>query len=209
MTLYGQNKEDATLLALFENFKTGTILDIGAFTGTQYSNSLALIEKGWGGLMIEPSPDAFRQLMKLHAGRPHVHLVNALIMPEATPGKLVRFAVTNDAVSTADKEWEEIWSKAATYQPIYCPEVSMSALGQLAEELHLSFDCLSLDTEGMTLDLAKAWLKEPRLSSRTRVACVEHSGAGRCDLPALDELFAAWTKVEVNGENVIYSRSLP
>lgn len=205
---YSQNDEEQILDALFQHYKTGTILDIGAYTGKELSNSLGLIERGWGAVLVEPSPDAFRQLMKLHGRRPNVHLVNALIMPKAFSGKLTRFAVTDDAVSTADKEWEKIWSPAAStpYQPIYSPQISMLNLENLVFELGLKFDCLTLDTEGVTLQLAEEFLQTPTLSDPVKVACIEHSGAGRCDLPALDNLFTAWDKVDVNAENVIYVR---
>ncbi len=57
---YGENGEDVLLDEFFE-FKTeGYSVDVGAFDGIYYSNTYAFERRGWLGLCIEPSPDAFR-----------------------------------------------------------------------------------------------------------------------------------------------------
>jgi FkbM family methyltransferase len=47
-------------------------VDAGAFDGVTGSNSRALLQKGWSGLLIEPDPRTFAQLDKIYADRPEV-----------------------------------------------------------------------------------------------------------------------------------------
>ncbi len=55
---YTQNDEQDFILKFFENEPKGTLLDIGANDGITFSNSRALIERGWSAHLVEPSPVA-------------------------------------------------------------------------------------------------------------------------------------------------------
>src|ERR1022692_1173497 len=55
---------EATRLRFPEISQTGTFLDIGAWHPTIFSNTRALIERGWSGVIIEPSPGPFINLMR-------------------------------------------------------------------------------------------------------------------------------------------------
>jgi FkbM family methyltransferase len=50
MTTYSQVRQDLWVL---KNIPNGFFLDIGAFDGVKYSNSLLLEENGWNGLLVE------------------------------------------------------------------------------------------------------------------------------------------------------------
>lgn len=73
---YSQNGEQKFILDWFHNKPSGNVLDIGANDGMTFSNSLALIESGWGGYLFEPSEIAFKLLKLLHMGRTNVHCLN-------------------------------------------------------------------------------------------------------------------------------------
>lgn len=51
--MYSQNDEEAIIMRYFAN-RTGRLLDIGAADGMTNSNSLALIERGWRAVLVEP-----------------------------------------------------------------------------------------------------------------------------------------------------------
>ncbi len=59
--MYSQNNEEQIIIEYFKDFK-GHLLDIGANDGLTLSNSRKLIELGWTGDLVEPSPNAFQKL---------------------------------------------------------------------------------------------------------------------------------------------------
>lgn len=60
---YSQVDQDLWVLEMLNNKKNGYFLDVGAYDGIKYSNSL-LLEKDfdWSGLLIEAHPDNFNTL---------------------------------------------------------------------------------------------------------------------------------------------------
>jgi hypothetical protein len=69
MKSYSQYGEDLIILDAFAGSQyledePGTFLDIGAWHPTIFSNTRALIERGWAGVIIEPSPGPFINLMR-------------------------------------------------------------------------------------------------------------------------------------------------
>ena len=83
--MYSQNAEEKIILEYFEkkhsNF-SGALLDIGANDGRTLSNSLALIERRWKAVLIEPDADAFEKLIALHQGNEKVICYNIAIASE-------------------------------------------------------------------------------------------------------------------------------
>ncbi len=62
---YSQYNQDQYILThLFPNKKNGFFIDIGAFDGITWSNTLALEQRGWNGICFEPNPDEFKKLKK-------------------------------------------------------------------------------------------------------------------------------------------------
>jgi FkbM family methyltransferase len=63
MQFYSQDGQDEFIVRLFKNKKEGVFLDIGAYDGLNYSNSLYMEkELSWKGICIEPNPIVFKQL---------------------------------------------------------------------------------------------------------------------------------------------------
>lgn len=60
---YSQYGEEEFILNFFGNTK-GVLVDIGAADGINNSNSKKLIENGWSGLLIEPTPKNFDKLIE-------------------------------------------------------------------------------------------------------------------------------------------------
>src|SRR5258708_43393 len=61
---YSQHRQDQIVYeTLFREAKTGVFVDVGAYDGETFSNSLFFEETlGWRGLCIEPLPAAFAKL---------------------------------------------------------------------------------------------------------------------------------------------------
>lgn len=198
--MYSQHdEEDAiiTELASYGSEVTGRLLDIGAYDGKTFSNSLRLIELGWRAVLVEPSPQAFLALLALHSERQHVTLVNVAIAAES----LARvFHHCPDAVSTLKDEHAELWRGAGVpFQPYRLWTVTPS---QLFSAVGYDFDFINIDVEGTNLEVFRAMPWEQLTS--LKVICIEHEG--RAD--AMEAMLGpGFERYFFNGENVIFRRA--
>lgn len=128
----------------------GYVLDIGAFDGVTFSNSRALVERGWRALLIEPSPYAFAKLLKLYEKTPRVQMVNAAI--GLWEGHLVPFfegGLYGSTDAKAPGRWESVQKFS---RPYWVPTV---APAQLANQFPGAPDVISIDTEGTSFEIVK------------------------------------------------------
>lgn len=148
MKNYSQNHEQAAILAAFEGLPPGKFLDIGAFHSEQLSNTRALFELGWSGVMVEPSPRPFAGLVADYGDCDRIMLINAAVAFE--PGS-IKMYLTDDAVSTSDIATFEKWNNIAAFHPgMY--DIPAITLEQIYDA-HGYFDFINIDAEGMSVDL--------------------------------------------------------
>lgn len=71
---FSQNGEDGIIAAVFEAIGTESTLccEFGAWDGIHLSNTRALIQRGWSGVMIESNPERFRSLRDNYTGNDSV-----------------------------------------------------------------------------------------------------------------------------------------
>lgn len=198
--MYSQRNEEEILL---QNLPaTGRLLDIGAFDGTTFSNSRALIERGWDGVMVEANPNSFIALARLHKDNPRVQLVHALL--DVDPAPLVKFWDSPDAVSTSEQAHYEIWKAQGQYQQIWVPGVSVAAL---VAAFPGAYAFVNVDTEGSTGRIFEAL---PLRDMGFPAICVEHNGRERERIQAAVARHnadgAGYRMVLDNSENFIYVR---
>ncbi len=129
----------------------GNFLDCGAFSATVFSNTRALFERGWSGVLIEPSPECFVGLMKAYAGVSKVKLVNALATPDSDV--LTKFYASADAVGTSVEKNYDVWKNAATFQEIYVPAIPIN---KIISALGIQANFISIDTEGSSFDILRS-----------------------------------------------------
>ncbi len=146
---YSQRDEEDVILKNVPDF--GSFLEIGAFHFAVFSNTRALFEHGWSGVLIEPSPECFVGLMKEYGDNPRIQLVNALATPSS--GGLVKFYASPDAVGTAVEKNYEVWKNGAKFTPIYVPAIPIN---KIIDALGIKADFLSIDTEGSSMDILRA-----------------------------------------------------
>lgn len=171
MTDYSQAGEQEIILA--NTPPTGRFLDIGAFHPTILSNTRALYERGWGGVMVEPGPAQFLSLLAAYKDDPHITLVQAAVDEHYRKGGLVDFYLTDDAVSTTSAAWHEKWKNTAAFHG----KVLVAAVS-LREILALGpFEFVNIDVEGQSADLLLELLLYPTHADAWPVPkciCVEH-----------------------------------
>ncbi len=164
--MYSQRDEEKIILEHAP--ENGRLLDIGAYNGIAFSNSRALIERGWQAVLVEPSPLPFFDLCKSAPDRDDVIKVNALITPVHESPKT--FFCTADATSTTERGNYVKWAAVAKFIPIIVRPMSVAELIFTVRGL---FDFISIDTEGNSFEILKAI---PLSLLKTKLVCVEMDG---------------------------------
>jgi FkbM family methyltransferase len=177
-------------------------LDIGAWHPTRFSNTRALYELGWSGVMIEPSPQPMLNLLDVYGFDERVTLIQAAVSLECG---LVPLHITDDATSTSSGEQYERWrndgpagEKGSKFRGhVYVPTITLE---QIANQFG-GFQFWNIDAEGSSADLFLQMLK---LGLYPAVVCCEH------DERAKEILTAATAQhyrcVLVNSTNLVVVR---
>lgn len=164
--MYSQNEEEKYILEAIGE-QVGIFLDIGAYDGKTRSNTLALVEREWLGVMVEASPFAFSSLLSSHGGNEKLKLVQALV---GIKRKVISFWPSSDGISTASQEHYERWKDNAKYEPImYMPQITIEDLIESFPYLK-DTDVVSIDTEGTNSEL---FFNFPFDLVNPKVICVE------------------------------------
>jgi len=198
--MYSQNKEEQVILDYF-GFIQGTFADIGANDGVTFSNTKMLAERGWKGILLEPSPKAYAKLKEIYKGIDGVYTYPFAI------GNHNGTAILNESaslinshdvalVSTFKEEEMQRFRSITSYTPV---EVKVFRWKTFLNRVkYKTFDFISIDAEGLDLDI----LRQIDLSN-TRMVCVEWNGKQK------DEFMAAcsgFRLIHENGENLIFAR---
>ena len=196
--MWSQNDEEPVILRELTDLPTGRLLDIGAHDGRSNSNTFALIELGWGGVLVEPSPGPFTSLLARHGENPRLTLVNAAIAPE--PGFRPFHDSMGDQVSTLSDKHRDFWSHAVPAWNSFL--VSAVSPLQLFAGVGMRFDFVNIDVEGMNHEIAAAMPWAALVANGLRLTCIEHEG-----LPdRLDQLLGphGFKRVHLTSENAIH-----
>lgn len=193
--MYSQNDEERVIAEYFrrEPPQHRAFLDIGAFDGRTFSNTLALTEQGWHGVLVEASPQAFKALELEYKNRQGHKLVMAML---GANWVLRPFWDTPDAVATDDPAHREKWREWGQYQEVVLPEVP---LGALLHTFPGPYDFINIDVEGEpTRQIFKAI---PYQQLGCRLVCVEYDGDGSDWLSHAHAV--GLREIHRNGENLI------
>lgn len=196
--MYSQNNEEIFILEHFAD-KTGRFLDIGAFVPDTFSNTRALADRGWGGVLIEPSPIPFMALLKHYGTNPNVKLLNAAVT--VMGGFFPFYDSGGDAISSTLESHAKKW--AAGYGTKFASyEVYTVALDELFGQYGYDFDFINLDIEGCSFAMFQH-LPFARLT-KTTCLCVEHDGNLNAAIQKGSE--HGFRLLTSNGENIILVR---
>lgn len=155
----------------------GTLLDIGANDGITFSNSRALLEKGWNGILFEPTKKAFEKLTNLYKDDPFVFCVQSAMGDKS--GKMEIFE-NGEHINKGDsgllstlkeselKRWEgskDVFVKT---------EVDVISWPHFLEiSPYKFFDFITIDVEGMEIEiLSQMDLKK----IGCKMLCIEWNG---------------------------------
>ena len=194
--MYSQNDEELHIVGALP--ESGTFLDIGAYNGKTFSNTLKLVEKGWRGFCIEPSPSIFTQLFELHKNNLNVHCILAAITHERE-AKMANFYDSNgDAIGTLNTDHVAKWSGYVKFNPFL---LWTTPLWILLSSLKEDYEFVNIDVEGTSVDLFKEFAILYK-GTRLKCLCVEYDG--RVDECMQIALTLGLRHVHTTGENLIF-----
>jgi FkbM family methyltransferase len=199
---YSQNSEQDIILNYFQSYK-GTFLDLGANDGITFSNTRALAEKGWTGVLVDASPKAFKKLEENYRNKIDFHLYNIAlgrkngILTFNESGPLIG---SDDValVSTFNQHEMDRFKSAVQYEEIEAK--CLTWLAFLAGCPIKDFDFISMDIEGNEMDVL------PYMDlTNTRMICIEFNGNEELKREYEKYLFG-FQLIYTSGENLIYAR---
>ena len=192
---YSQNSEEQHIARIVGDHP-GRFLDIGAYNPKLFSNTRALYERGWSGVMVEASPGPFMDLMGEYGKCDRVELVCAAVAMERG---LLRFQHSEAGVSTSDESHYQKWRDKATFEgPFFAAAITF---GDLLRCFGSDFDFVNIDVEGQSAD---CFLKALESNLRPKCWCIEHDGR-HAELTPI-AILNGYVQYHLNGENVIYAR---
>ena len=164
-----QYREDEIIHEHFGE-RTGRFLDIGAYDGKTFSNTEALVQGGWEGVMVEASPQCFVLLQSGYRANPDVKCVCCAM---GTSVGLTLFYDSAGAVASLHKSHMEKWAAdQKDFMEIYVPIIRPN---DLLRTLPGPYHFISLDIEGSSIDVLALFPDFQELG--TELICVEVMGS--------------------------------
>lgn len=197
---YSQNDEQQHIVNYFGN-KPHHLLDIGANDGVTFSNSRYLLEHlNWSGLLIEPSPTAFKKLNGLYKDNDLVECLNVAIANEK--GR-IDFYDMGEHVGKGDTSLlsTAVQSETSRWNGVQFNKVKVKAVTYA--DIIDTYDFITIDCEGLDLDV----LRQIDLK-HTSLVCIEHNSVREVRNAIIDYCAKAGLAKKVYEclENVIMGR---
>jgi FkbM family methyltransferase len=191
--VFSQYDEEQYILEATDHIDKGRFLDIGAWHPECFSNTRALYLKGWSGVMVEPSPVPFANLLKEYGNNDRIKLVLAAVHDET----LVSLHVSEDSVSTTDEANFEKWKSAAAFNgTIWVGTIPLELLKDEGP-----YDFVNIDAEGLSGALFQEMLGE--WEARPACVCVEHDD--RLDYLTNIAALRGYQLRYANGTNAVFA----
>jgi len=148
---YSQNNEQEVILDFFSG-TPGRFLDIGAFDGVELSNTRALAELGWTGIMVEPSPcNVCKLIDSIKEFDRRVEVWSCAVSGDGNPATL-RMTTRQDKLwaTTISRDMPDEYIEDQVNVNLRVPTVRIGELLQ-----HGPFRFISLDAEWMDFEILK------------------------------------------------------
>lgn len=194
--VYSQNNEQDIILEYFAG-RTGNFIDIGAFNAFQFSNTRALYEAGWSGVMVEPVAKLADGIREVYQDEPRIEVLQLAVGLSNEP---LTLHVCDDAVSTTNVEWRDTWAGAGVqYRTETVPQTHIV---DFLDRYGRDCDFISIDTEKTNIELFRAipdWF-----FNQVSMLCIEHDGLEK-EVEARMQPFG-FKRVLFNAENIILAK---
>ncbi len=197
---YSQNCEEEHIARIVGR-QPGRFLEIGAYNPKLFSNTRALFEAGWSGVMVEASPGPFMDLLIEYGNCDRIKLVCAAVTVSSARSAFVKFYHSEAGVGTSNEAHYQKWrDKTAFDGTFYAASLDIHDL--IFSEFGRDYDFVNIDVEGESADL---FLKALQYDLFPKCYCVEHDGR-QAELAAAALKYGYETR-HVNGENIILEKT--
>lgn len=169
---YSQCGEDIIIGRLLKmlNISKPFYIDIGANDPVIYSNTYSFYEKGAHGILVEPNPALSK---KIKNKRPKDIVLEVGV--GVKKGALTYFMFDNHSLNTFSPE-EASGAEKKGYKVTKKTEIAIKTFGEIIAENDVkNIDLLSLDVEGLDLEILKS---VDFKSCRPKIICVETQSFG-------------------------------
>lgn len=159
--IYSEHNEQLIIEEFFQG-KIGKFLDIGAFDGINFSNTLRLLELGWQGILVEPSPVTFINLEKNLKDKEIpsnlYQLMNVAVVPDYFKKSTVFFEALHEkdhgsAVSSFYRNHVEYFLETSNISEINPTSVIVEHASDFFNQVGCDFNFITIDIEGLSYEL--------------------------------------------------------
>lgn len=159
--IYSEHNEQLIIGEFFQG-RIGKFLDIGAFDGVNFSNTLRLLELGWQGILVEPAPTTFINLQNNLKDKnipPELYqLINVAVVPNYFKKTTVFFEgiqseIFGSAVSSFKKEHVEYFLQLANISEVRPTNVNIEHVTDFFNQVGYDFNFITIDVEGLSYEL--------------------------------------------------------
>jgi FkbM family methyltransferase len=159
--IYSQHNEQLIIEEFFQG-RLGTFLDIGAFDGLNFSNTLRLLELGWSGILVEPATTNFLNLEKNLKDKEipfsQYQLINSAVVPNYFKKSTVFFEALHSngygsAVSSFSKDWIDNFVEMSDITEINPTSVKIEHVSDFFNQVGYDFNFITIDVEGLSYEL--------------------------------------------------------
>lgn len=195
--MFSQNEEEKYIVDYFKG-TTGRFIDIGAYDVFRFSNTRALYERGWSGVLVEPSPSNYKAIADHYKDEPGIEVLNVAV--GLTSGMIDFYESDGDAVSTSDIDHMNKWGNAGVkYTKI---QVGQTSVTEFMDRYFKNADFLSIDTEATNLELFNNIPEY--VFQMVKMICIEHDGR----YPEVSERLQpfGFKTIYLNAENIILAK---
>lgn len=191
--MYSQSNEEEYILKHFNDFK-GRLLDCGAASGKELSNTYQLLLNGWQGVMIEASAYLIPNLIENTKGLNAEIIHTAIGLQE---GWVEFYESGGDFLSTTSVPHTELWNEV----PFKKTTIWQVGFEEVFNRYGDTFDFINIDIEGSSFELFKRMFP---LFTNCKLWCVEHdSKQEEIKVMASEKGFQV---IYENGENLILGK---
>lgn len=204
--MYSQGSEEQTLLN-YVNGRKITCLSIGENDGMNLSNVRQLILNGCHATLVEPAPEAFKQLTELYLDRDDVYCINVAVSDYIGKAKFFDSGThlnrgDKSLLSSLNENEIKKWKPTTRFTEIEVDVVDFKTLINLSP--YKKFELISIDTEGSDVVI----LKQINLSEiGCECICIEYNSSHQTLKEIIDycSQFGLTKKLLKNAENIILS----
>jgi hypothetical protein len=202
--MYSQNNEDDFLLEYFKDKDKGVLLEIGAYDSKTFSNSKALIEKGWTAYLVDASPFCVSKLFEDYKDNSNVHIIQSIITKGKESGLVGFWEAPFSAISSINKSHTRKFHSSDeefdnNTKEIFLQRLSIGELLEFVKGREGVIDFLSIDIEGFSAELAMG--VDLNIIDPSCI-CIEHDYQKQ----NLLNYFSNYNERLYNGENLIITR---